>query len=137
MPIEKLSLRTNIQLGLRTNETPGLATVTGFAARTNLNATYEFAHDLTAEVFGNYNSPQKNIQGLRPAFFSYNMAVRKQLFSKKASIGLTATNPFNQFVSQKATTVGANFNQTTIRDDLPFLAPSVISLSYKFGKTGI
>jgi len=132
LPLDKLSLRTNIQLGLRTNETPGLATVTGFAARTNLNATYQFGHDLTAEVFGNYNSSQKNIQGIRPAFFSYNMAVRKQFLNKKASIGLTASNAFSQFVAQRSTTNGANFSQSTIRE-VPFRTFG-ISLSYKFGK---
>jgi len=132
LPIDKLNLRSNIQLGLRTNETPGLATVTGFSARTNLNATYQFGHDLTAEAFGNYNSSQKNIQGIRPAFFSYNMAVRKQLLNKKASIGLTASNPFNQFIDQRSTTNGANFNQSTLRQ-VPFRTFG-ISLSYKFGK---
>jgi len=132
LPLGKLNLRTNIQLGERTNESPGLATVTGFSARTNLNATYEFGHNLTAEVFGNYNSSQKNIQGLRPAFFFYNMAVRKQFLNKKASIGLTAANPFNQFVDQRSTTNGANFNQSVLRE-VPFRTFG-ISLSYKFGK---
>ncbi|MDB5115131.1 MAG: Ferric enterobactin receptor precursor [Mucilaginibacter sp.] len=132
LPVGQLNLRTNIQLGLRTNETPGLATVTGFAARTNLNATYQFAHDLTAEAFINYNSSQKNIQGIRPGFIAYNLAIRKQLLNKKASIGLTAADPFNQFTSQRATTNGANFNQTSIRE-VPFRTFG-ISLSYKFGK---
>jgi outer membrane receptor protein involved in Fe transport len=132
LPVGQLNLRTNIQLGLRTNETPGLSTVTGFAARTNLNATYQFAHDLTAEAFINYNSSQKNIQGIRPGFIAYNLAIRKQLLNKKASIGLTAADPFNQFTSQRATTNGANFNQTSIRE-VPFRTFG-ISLSYKFGK---
>ncbi len=132
LPIGKLNLRTNIQLGLRTNETPGLATVTGFSARTNLNATYQFGHDLAAEAFGNYNSSQKNIQGIRPGFFSYNFAIRKQFLNKKASIGLTASNPFGQFVDQRATTNGANFNQSTLRQ-VPFRTFG-ISLNYKFGK---
>jgi len=132
VPIGKLNLRTNIQLGERTNKSPGLATVTGFSARTNLNANYQFGHDLTAEVFGNYNSSQKNIQGLRPAFFSYNMAVRKQLLNKKASIGLTASNPFSQFIDQRSTTNGGNFNQTNLRE-VPFRTFG-ISISYKFGK---
>jgi len=129
---DKLNLRTNIQLGARTNESPGFATVTGFTARTNLNVTYQFNPNLTAEAFGNYNSSQKNIQGLRPAFYSYNFAARQQLFKKKASIGLTAADPFNQFINQRSTTNGANFNQTNLRQ-VPFRTFG-ISLSYKFGK---
>lgn len=132
LPIGNLSMRFNGQLGLRTNETPGLATVTGFAARTNYNVSYQFKHDLAAEVFINYNSPQKGIQGTRPGFFAYNMALRKQLWNKKASIGITAADPFNQFTDQKATTTGANFNQTSLRQ-VPFRTFG-ISLMYKFGK---
>ena len=132
MPVGKFNFRANANLGLRTNETPGLATVTGFAARGNLNASYQFPHDLSAEVFGNYNSSQKNIQGIRPAFFFYNMAVRKQLFKKQASIGLTASDPFNQYINQRSTTTGANFNQVSLRQ-VPFRTFG-ISLSYKFGK---
>jgi ferric enterobactin receptor len=135
---DKLNLRLNAQLGERTNTSPGTAaipalpTVTGFTYRTNLNVTYQFAPDLTAEAFGNYNSSQKNLQGVRPAFFYYNFAVRKQLWNKKASIGLTTADPFNEYISQRSTTFGSNFNQTYLRE-VPFRTFG-ISLSYKFGK---
>ncbi|MDB5009296.1 MAG: Ferric enterobactin receptor precursor [Mucilaginibacter sp.] len=132
LPLGKLNLRANVQLGERTNTSPTLGSVTGFAARTNLNTTYQFGHDLTAEAFVNYNSSQKNLQGMRPAFFAYNFAVRKQFLNKKASIGLTASDPFNEFTNQRSTTVGANFNQTYLRQ-VPFRTFG-ISLSYKFGK---
>ncbi|WP_158798351.1 TonB-dependent receptor [Pedobacter sp. L105] len=129
---KKLNLRSNIQIGERTNSTPGLATVSGFSYRVNSNVSYQFAHDLTAEVFGNYNSSQKNIQSTRPSFYFYNFAVRKQFLKKNASIGLTAANPFSQYVSQKGTTFGSNFNQTNLRQ-IP-LRSFGITLSYKFGK---
>jgi len=129
---KKLNLRSNIQIGERTNSTPGLATVSGFAYRINSNISYQFPHNLTAEVFGNYNSSQKNIQSTRPSFYFYNLAVRKQLMNKNASIGLTAANPFSQYVNQKLTTFGSNFNQTTLRQ-IPFRSFG-ITLSYKFGK---
>ncbi|MEO8887556.1 MAG: TonB-dependent receptor [Mucilaginibacter sp.] len=132
LPIGKLSLRTNIQLGERSNTNPTIGTVKGFAARANLNATYQFGHNLTAEAFGNYNSSQKNLQGVRPSTFTYNLAVRKQFLNKKASIGLTAANPFNEFVNQRSTTVGANFNQSSLRA-VPYRTFG-ISISYKFGK---
>ena len=132
VPINNLNLRSNIQLGERTNSTPGLATVTGFAYRVNLNASYQFPHNLLAEVFGNYNSSQKNIQGTRPAFVSYNLAIRKQFWKKNASIGFTTANPFNKYVNQLATTFGSNFNQTVLRQ-IPFRSFGV-TLTYKFGK---
>lgn len=128
----KLNLRSNIQMSERINSTPGLATVSGFAYRINLNASYQFPHDLTAELFGNYNSSQKNIQGTRPVFFFYNMAVRKQFYHKKGSIGLTTTNPFGEYVKQRSTSFGPNFNQENIR--LVPLRSFGITISYKFGK---
>jgi ferric enterobactin receptor len=133
VPLSKdFNLRSNLQLGERTNSTPGLATVTGFAYRINLNASYQFTNNLVAEIFGNYNSLQKNIQGTRPAFAFYNLAIRKQFLNKKASIGLTAGSPFNEYINQRATTFGPNFNQTNLRQ-IPFRSFG-ISISYKFGK---
>ncbi|MEO7216397.1 TonB-dependent receptor [Mucilaginibacter sp.] len=132
VPIGKLNLRTNMFIASRTNTNPGIAKVTGLAYRINLNASYQFPHDLTAEAFANYNSSQKNLQGTRPYFFFYNFAVRKQFLNKKASLGLVAANPFSHYITQKATTYGTTFNQINIRQ-VP-LQSFGISLSYKFGK---
>ncbi|MES2426120.1 MAG: TonB-dependent receptor [Bacteroidota bacterium] len=129
---DKFSLRLNAMFADRITKNPGFATTSGFTYRLNLNSTYEFGHNLIAEVFGNYNSSQRNLQGSRPAFFSYNLAVRKQFLNKKASIGFTTTDPFNKYVNQRSTTSGANFIQNNLRQ-VPFRTLG-ISLSYKFGK---
>ncbi len=126
------SLRSNIQLGSRTNSSPDLGTVTGFAFRGNLNASWKLGKDLTAELFGNYNSTVKTIQGTRPAFGFYTLAVRKELFHRNGSIGFTATNPFNKYVDQQSTLYGSNFTQTSGRK-VPYQSFG-ITLSYKFGK---
>ncbi|HEY8930487.1 MAG TPA: TonB-dependent receptor [Mucilaginibacter sp.] len=133
LPINgKLSLRSNMFFADRITNNPGSPQVSGFTYRINLNGSYQFAGDLAAEFFVNYRSSQKGIQGTNPAFAFYNIAVRKQFMNKKASIGLTAANPFSEYVSLKQTTFGSNFNQTTIRQ-VPFRSFG-ISLSYKFGK---
>ncbi|MDB5087797.1 MAG: Ferric enterobactin receptor precursor [Mucilaginibacter sp.] len=129
---EKLNLRSNVMLGDRITTNPGNPTVSGFTYRINLNASYEFGHDLTAEVFGNYNSSQRTIQGTRPAFVFYNLAVRKQFMDKKLSLGLTAADPFTSYVNLTSTTSGALFNQTSMRQ-IPFRSFG-ITFSYKFGK---
>ncbi len=116
----------------RITENPGLPQVSGFTYRVNLNGSYEFAKDLAAEFFVNYRSSQKGIQGSNPAFYFYNLAVRKQFMDKKMSIGLTAANPFNHYVNFQSTTFGPNFNQTSLRQ-IP-LQSFGISLTYKFGK---
>jgi ferric enterobactin receptor len=129
---DKFSLRSNMMMADRISSNPGDPTVSGFAYRANLNASYEFANNLAAEVFGAYRSSQKTIQGTSPAFGFYDIAVRKMFWNKTASIGLTAANPFNMYVSQTSTTSGPNFSQTNIRQ-VPFRSFG-ISLSYKFGK---
>jgi ferric enterobactin receptor len=129
---KKLNLRTNMFFASRNNTNPGISKVTGLAYRINLNASYQFGNDLTAEAFANYNSSQKNLQGTRPYFFFYNLAIRKQFMNKKASLGLQAANPFTHYVTQRATTFGTGFNQVSIRQ-VP-LQSFGITLSYKFGK---
>jgi outer membrane receptor protein involved in Fe transport len=129
---DKLSLRTNMIFSDRRSTNPGFANVSAFAYRLNLNAQYNFGHDLSAEFFGNYNSSQKGIQGTNPKFVFYNFAMRKMFMNKKASIGLTATNPFAKYVSQSSSTFGSNFYSTNVR--LVPIQSFGISLSYKFGK---
>lgn len=128
----KFSLRSNMFFANRITTNPGNPDVSGFTYRVFMNASYEFAHNLAAEIFGNYRSSQRTIQGTSPAFAFYNIAIRKQFWNKNASIGITAANPFNAYISQTTTTSGGNFNQTSIRD-VPFRSFG-ISLSYKFGK---
>jgi ferric enterobactin receptor len=129
---KKLNLRSNMMFADRINTDPGSPTTKGFIYRINLNASYQFGRDLVAEVFGNYNSSQTTIQGTRPVFAFYNLAVRKQFWNKKASIGLTATDPFNKYIDQKTVTYGSNFYQTSSRE-VPFRSFG-ITLNYKFGK---
>jgi len=130
----KVNLRTNISFTDLTiiNKYTGGPDVTGFGYRLNLNGTYYIKQDLTTELFGNYNSSQKNIQGNRPAFFSYNIAVRKQLFNKKGSIGLSATNPFNEYTNQTTTVETGNSTRVSYRE-VPYRSFGFI-LSYRFGK---
>ena len=133
LPITKqFNLRTNMMFSDRITTNPGNPQVSGFMYRINLNASYNFGHDLIGEAFVNYNSSQRTIQGNRPVFAFYNLAVRKQFWNKKASIGLTTTDPFANYLNQKSTTSGANFTQTNIRE-IPFRSFG-ITLSYRFGK---
>jgi len=132
LPVGKLTFRSNMFFADRITDNPGSPQVSGFTYRINLNTSYEFVKTLAAEFFINYRSSQRTIQGTNPAFLFYNFAVRKQIMNKKASIGLTAANPFNQFVNVNQTTYGSNFNQNSLRQ-IP-LRSFGISLMYKFGK---
>jgi len=129
---KKFTLRSNLMFSDRITTNPGNPNVSGFIYRLNLNASYEFGQDLTAELFGNYNSSQRTIQGTRPVFAIYNLAVRKQFLKKKLSLGFTAADPFSKYINQTSTTSGPNFSQTNLRE-VPFRSFG-ITLSYKFGK---
>ncbi|HVV54377.1 MAG TPA: TonB-dependent receptor [Mucilaginibacter sp.] len=128
----KLNIRSNMMYSDRITTNPGNPTVSGFMYRLNMNADYEFSNNFVAEVFGVYNSSQKTIQGTRPAFGFYNIALRKEFFKKKFSIGVTMADPFNNYINFKSVTQGANFYQTNARE-VPFRSFG-ITLNYKFGK---
>jgi ferric enterobactin receptor len=128
----KLSLRSNMFFADRISNNPGYAQTSGFMYRINMNASYDFGHNLAGEIFANYRSSQRSIQGTNPAFAFYNLAVRKQFMNKKLSVGITAANPFNKYVDLNANTYGPNFNQNSLRQ-IPLQSLGV-TLSYKFGK---
>jgi ferric enterobactin receptor len=100
--------------------------------RFNLNATYLLPKNLILEGFGNFSSAINTIQGKRPQQLTYNFAFRKQFYHKNASIGFTATNPFNKYIRQVTTVKTANYLSTnTVL--VPYRSFG-ISLTYKFGK---
>jgi outer membrane receptor protein involved in Fe transport len=131
---DKLSLRGNGFVVYRyiVNDFPGAADITGARFRINLNAGYQLPHDLITEVFGNYNSATKNIQGTTPQSATYTIAFRKQFWHKNASFGLTATNIFNEYTRQVTTVQTGTYSSYNVRM-LPYRSVG-ISLTYKFGK---
>ncbi|XZF16216.1 TonB-dependent receptor domain-containing protein [Chitinophagaceae bacterium MMS25-I14] len=135
MPVkDKLNLRTNIFVSDRyiMNQYAGGNTTSGLDYRINLNASYQVGKDFITELFGNYNSSINNVQGKTPQFFSYTLALRKQFANKKASIGVTATNIFSQYVKQVTTITDANYTSYSVRE-VPYRSFGV-SFTYKFGK---
>lgn len=130
----KFTVRPNMYVAKQTliNKYTGGPNINGFRARVNLNATYEFNKDFSAELFGTYSAPENSIQGKRPAFFFYNFAIRKELFNKKGSIGLTATNPFNKYIDLQNTVTAINSVRESYRK-LPFRSFG-LTFAYRFGK---
>ncbi|AZA89794.1 MULTISPECIES: outer membrane beta-barrel family protein [Chryseobacterium group] len=104
----------------------------GMRYRLNLNLNYLFPTDFIVEAFGNFNSAAKNIQGKNPQSITYSIAARKQFWNKKASIGITTTNPFNKYIKQATTVETGDYSSSSVRY-LP-LRSFGISFSYKFGK---
>jgi outer membrane receptor protein involved in Fe transport len=129
----KVNIRSNISCFHRYINT-GLpdGNVKGFMYRINVNGSYQLTSSLRFELFGNFSSSKINAQGKMPAFTVYNLALRQELFHKKGSLALTATNPFNQYVIQKSNLKGTGFITNTIVD-FPYRSFG-INFTYKFGK---
>ena len=130
----KLSVRSNLfffhRHTINTQDTGYNST--SFNYRFNANATYQFTGTLVAEFFGNFNSARHEAQGRYPSFTTYSMAIRKQFWNKKASIALTASNPFSNYVKQKTEVFGPNFFINNLRQ-VPFRSFG-INFAWKFGK---
>ncbi|AZA60108.1 outer membrane beta-barrel family protein [Chryseobacterium indoltheticum] len=129
----KLNLRGNMMVFHRYIVSDYFGNVDmGMRYRLNLNLNYLFPKDFIVEVFGNFNSAAKNIQGKNPQSITYSIAARKQFWNKKASIGITTTNPFNRYIKQATTVETGDYSSYSVRY-LP-LRSFGISFSYKFGK---
>ena len=131
---KKINIRSNISGFQRyiVNYIAPNSNISGFNYRANLNFTYQIASTLVVELFGNFNSPRLNVQGKMPSFTTYNFAFRKQFWHKKASLALTATNPFNKYVNQKTELTGPDFTLYNTRQ-LPYRSFG-INFTYRFGK---
>ena len=130
----KFTLRSNLFLFHRHTFNvldPGFNS-TSFNYRSNLNTSYQFTKDISAELFGGFSSPRHEAQGRYPPFTTYSLGLRKQLWKKKASIALSATNPFGKYVTQRTVLFGPNFTINGFRQ-LPFRSIG-INFTWKFGK---
>lgn len=130
----RLNLRTNFFAFHRNtiNRIDSGFNSSGFIFRGNLNLSYQFDKSLAAEFFGNFHSAHREAQGSYPSFIAYNLAIRKELWNKKASIALTAVNPFAEYVRQKTILYGRDFEASSVRK-IPFRSFG-LNFTWKFGK---
>ncbi len=131
---DKLTFRSNAFITYRyiVSSDSAYNGVSGIRYRVNLNTSYQLPRDLVTEGFGNYNSATNSIQGKTPQSLTYTFAFRKQFWKKNASVGVTATNIFSQYIRQVTTITTADYTSYNVRM-LPYRSVG-ISLTYKFGK---
>lgn len=131
--VNKMSIRTNLFFFHRhiINAIDKGYNSTSFNYRLNLNASYQFSNTLAAEFFGNFNSPRNEAQGRYPSFTNYSVAIRKQFWNKKASLALTASNPFKDKIDQRTSLYGPNFIVESMRS-IPFRSIG-LNFTWKFG----
>jgi len=127
----KLTLRSNLSVFYRyiTYQSENISSLN---YRFNINATYQFSKTLIAEFFGNFNSARNEIQGRYPSYTTYNMAIRKTFWKDKASIAITGTNVFNEYIEQPTQLSGIGFTESGLRQ-IQYRSFG-INFTYKFGK---
>lgn len=130
----KLDLRSNVFLYQRhtTNNLEKGFDYSSFNYHLNLNADYQFSNTVVAEFFGNFRSARHEAQGTYPSWTSYSFAIRKQIWNKKGSIALTASNFFRKNLIQRTQLNGTNFVINSVRT-IPFRSIG-INFTWKFGK---
>ncbi|HUH34815.1 MAG TPA: TonB-dependent receptor [Moheibacter sp.] len=138
-PIRNLTLRSNITLS--TYEAKGNEFNSAISTQTDkmywvyrafINASYKIDNTLIAESFFMLNSPKRTFQGTSPSFSMWTLGVKKELWDKKATIGLSVTDPFTENTKFKWEVNTPEYTQTS-RMKLPFRSFG-ITFSYNFGQ---
>ena len=98
----------------------------------NLNTNFSFTKSTLAQLSCNFRSARLTPQGKVYPTFVMNLGLRQELFKKKLSVILTASDLFNT-LRQKTVLNTGFLNQTSInrRDGLAVY----LGVSYRFGKT--
>lgn len=137
-PVKPLTLRANFNVfsyDINTNSGIVVADASeGVHLMYNafLMGSYVFPKGLTFETFLITNSPRRTSQGKNPSFNMWNLGLKKEIFEKKGSIGLTVIDPFNETKNFRQNITGLDFVQSS-NFSVPFRSFG-LSFSYRFGK---
>ena len=96
------------------------------------SSSFDFKKGWKADIFGFANSPRQTLQGRIPSFSMMSLGIKKEIWNKKGSIGITIVDPFNETKRFQSELEGPTFFQTT-DFRLPFRSFG-INFSYTLGK---
>jgi ferric enterobactin receptor len=138
-PVRNLTLRTNLSVNtyntradLVNGNLSTEADKTYLLYRAFVNASYNIANGFIAETFLMSNSPRRTFQGTNASFSMWSLGVKKELFDKKASVGINILDPFNETKHFDSKIHTPNYTQKT-NVAVPFRSFG-ITLSWNFGK---
>ncbi len=110
----------------------GYSEISSFNFNAKLNTTITLPKNFTIQLSGRYNAPRKTIQGKDNARYDFDLAIRKSLWNKRATIALNFRDIFD-------TRGGFGYAYTdqyiSFTKRHPYSQSVRISFSYNFGKT--
>ena len=97
-----------------------------------ISATVNLPQGFTVESFLVAHSSRRTSQGENPGFNMWNMGLKKELFKKKGSLGITVVDPLNARKNFRQNVTSGTFAQSS-NFSVPFRSVGV-SFGYRFGK---
>ncbi|EMR03118.1 outer membrane beta-barrel family protein [Cesiribacter andamanensis] len=85
----------------------------GLVAGGNAGLNFNFGKGWKANTFTFYRSAQPTLQGRQPSYMFMNMGISKDILKEKGNIGLSAANPFSEFIEFRSEVRGENFYQSS------------------------
>ncbi len=119
-----------ININYKANEAYNVKASNGFAYNSNLTANYRFTPTFSGQIRGEYNSSRVMAQGKMNAMKGVDIALKKDVFNKKASIMFNVRDVFNSRKMQGFTEtpqLNSNFEHRWMKRMF------TLSLSYRFG----
>ena len=104
---------------------------TGFQGHCFTTTSYNLPKDYHISADIGYDSRYVLLQGRDNYYYYFSLGGSKDLFNKKASISIVATNPFNQYRKIDFYTTTSNFSQYNYNYD--YARRINITFRYKFG----
>ena len=132
-PTAKWRVNGNVNLYYSALTSPALQAINAnWMYLVNLNASYTLPKGFSAQAFGFFNSPRVQLQGRFAGFYSYNVAVKKELFKKKGSVSLALDNPFTRVVRMESFFETPGFVSADVRN--LYRRAFRLTFNYQFGK---
>jgi outer membrane receptor protein involved in Fe transport len=133
-PKPKWTLMANF--GLNTYEVANTSSNVNTGTFLNYNAfmrsAYAFPGGWNTELWGVINSPRRTFQGKTDMMYFYGGAIKKEIFGKKATVGINVLNPLSRDLNIKTVN---NTAISTQRTDIHYPLRSFgVNFSYNFGK---
>jgi len=132
---DKLSLRGGVNVSLYNvsgNIDGRVLTNEAIVWNGNLSSTVTLPANFKFEINGFYSSPRASLQGTRASYQRMSIAIQKDIWKKKGSIGIVAVQPFSRDLRFINELEGTNFYQ---RSENAFAQRSYgINFSLRFGK---